>query len=74
MLRVTMVESVQNLRSFRPLDPSGILCRPPLDPSAGVCFVKQKVDSSIPPGPTFHPTYLTGRAIKGTWGGKRKKK
>jgi hypothetical protein len=27
---------------YRPLDPSGNLCRPPLDPSAGVCFDKRK--------------------------------
>jgi hypothetical protein len=53
----------------RPLDPSGILCRPPLDPSAGVCFVKRKVE-------IFHPTYLTGRATKGTCGnlGRQKEK
>jgi hypothetical protein len=60
----------------RPLDPSWILCRPPLDQSAGVCFVKRKVESSIPPGSNFHPTYLTGRATKGTWGnlGRQKEK
>jgi hypothetical protein len=44
-----------------------ILCRPPLDPSAGVCLVKQKVESSISPRSIFHATYLTGLAIKGTW-------
>jgi hypothetical protein len=50
----------------RPLDPSGDIRWPPLDPSAGACLVEQKVESSIPPQ-DFHPTYLTGRAIKGTW-------
>jgi hypothetical protein len=60
---------------FRPLDPSGILCRPPLDPSAGACFVKRKVESSTPLGSNFTP-YLTGRATKGTWGnlGRQKEK
>jgi hypothetical protein len=59
----------------RPLDPSGILCRPPLDPSAGVCFFKRKVESSIPLGSSFSP-YFTGRATKGTWGnlGRQKEK
>ena len=37
-------------RPNRSLDPLGILYRPPLDPSAGVCHVKRKVKSSIPPG------------------------
>jgi hypothetical protein len=41
-----------------------------------VCFVKRKVESSIPLGRTFHPTYLTGRATEGTWGnlGRQKEK
>jgi hypothetical protein len=51
----------------RPLDPSGILCRAPLDLSAVVCLVKRKVESSIPPRSNFHPTRLMGCAIKGTW-------
>jgi hypothetical protein len=59
------------------LDASGILCRPPLDSSAGVCYVKRKVERvrSLQ-GRTFHPTYLTGRAIKDTWGnlGRQKEK
>jgi hypothetical protein len=46
--------------TYRPLDPSGILCRPPLDPSAGVCFVKRKVESSIPVGSNFSPYLLDG--------------
>jgi hypothetical protein len=44
----------------RPLDPSGIPCRPPLDPSAGVCFVKRKFESSIPLGSNFSPYLLDG--------------
>jgi hypothetical protein len=36
------------------VDHSGILCRPPLDPSAGVYFDNQKVESSIPPD-EHHP-------------------
>jgi hypothetical protein len=50
----------------RPLDPSGILYQLPLDPSAGVCLVELKVESSIPPGSNFHHFYLTGLGIKGT--------
>jgi hypothetical protein len=44
----------------RPLDPSGNLCRPPLDPSAGVCFVKRKVESSNSLGSNFSPYLLDG--------------
>jgi hypothetical protein len=47
-------------RYYRPLDPSGILCRPPLDPSAGVCFDKRKVESSIPLGSNFSHYLLDG--------------
>jgi hypothetical protein len=47
---------------FGPLDPSGILCRPPLDPSAGVCYVKRKVERSIPPGSNFSPYLLDGKS------------
>jgi hypothetical protein len=35
----------------------------PLDPSAGVCLVKQKVEGSISPETNFHPVYLKGRGI-----------
>jgi hypothetical protein len=33
-------------------------CRPPLDPNAGVCFVKRKVESLIPPWSNFSPYLL----------------
>jgi hypothetical protein len=38
-------------------------------PRSGVCLVRRKVESSIPQRvKLFHPTYMEGRAIKGTWG------
>jgi hypothetical protein len=58
-------------KSTGPLNP---LCRPPLDPSAGVCLVKRKVKSWIPPWSNYSPC-LKGRATKGTGGnfGRQKK-
>jgi hypothetical protein len=54
-------------QSYPPLDPLGIICRPPLDSSAGVWLVKRSRERSLC-SQNFHPPYLTGRAVKGTWG------
>jgi hypothetical protein len=53
-------------------DLSGSLCQPPLDPSAGVCLLQRKVESSITPGSKFSP-YLTGRATCGNLGRQERK-
>jgi hypothetical protein len=74
LFTLKVVPLIEVLLYERPLDPSVIACRPPLDRSAGVCLVKRKVESSMPTGSNFSPYLLAGRNVKGTWGYPRRQK